>query len=206
MVASWFAEIVETRLQIIDITDTARNELLKELEALEAELAQIAEKLRAARDQEQKLDIRASDSGHVHELVVHTEGGVIQPGEVLAHIVPSDTGLVVDAQIQTIDRDQIYPGMAARVQFTAFSLRTTPQLYGRIERVASDQSTSPDGRLPPYYAVRIKLRDGEMTRLDGLDIVPGMPAEVMMTARPRTVLSYLMKPMSDQFNRAFRDE
>jgi HlyD family secretion protein len=205
-IAKTKAQIGETRLQIIDITDTARNELLKELEALEAELTQIAEQLRAARDQEEKLDIRASDNGHVHELVVHTEGGVIKPGEVLAYIVPSDTGLVVDANVQTIDRDQIYPGMTARVQFTAFSQRSTPQLYGRIERVASDQSTGPDGRVPPYYAVRIKLLDGEMKRLDGLDIVAGMPAEVMMTARPRTVLSYLMKPMTDQFNRAFRDE
>jgi hypothetical protein len=100
-----------------------------------------------------------------------------QAGRGARHIVPSDTGLVVDAQVQTIDRDQIYPGMTARVQFTAFSLRTTPQLYGPIERVASDQSTSPDGRLPPNYAKGIKLRDGEMTRLGDLDIIAGMRTE-----------------------------
>ena len=198
-------KISETKLQIIDLTTSANSEILKELEGLEAELAQLSESLRSAQDRRDKLEIRASDSGHIHELVMHTIGGVVKPGDTLAFIVPSQSKLVVDANVQTIDRDQIYPGMSARVRFTAFSQRTTPELFGEIQRVASDQSGGQDGR-PAYYAVRIALSHKEVERLGTLEIVPGMPAEVMMTAKPRTVLSYLMKPVTDQFNRAFRDE
>ena len=197
--------ITETRLQIIELDVKTRSETLKELESIEAELAQLTERLRAANDRFDKLDIRASDPGVIHELAVHTVGGVIRQGEVLASIVPTESKLVVDATVQTIDRDQIYPGMPARVRFTAFSQRTTPELSGTIAQVASDQASGRDG-VQPYYAVRIALTPSEIARLGGLEITPGMPAEVMMTAQPRTVLSYLMKPMTDQFNRAFRDE
>ena len=91
------------------------------------------------------------------------------------------------------------------MRFTAFSQRTTPELNGKIDRIASDQSGG-QHNVPPYYRVRIALTTAELKRLRGLDVVPGMPADVMMTARPRTVISYLMKPMTDQFNRAFRDD
>lgn len=197
--------ISETRLQIIELKSTVESESLKERENIEAELSQLTEKLRVAQDRFSRLEIRASDDGHIHELQAHTIGGVIRAGDVIAYVVPAASKLVVDAHVQTIDRDQIYPGMQARTRFTAFSQRTTPELTGRIERIASDQSGGRDN-IPPYYLVRITLPPDELKRLHGLDLVPGMPAEVMMTARPRTVISYLMKPIADQFNRAFRDD
>jgi membrane fusion protein, type I secretion system len=175
------------------------------MESLEAEVGQLQEKLRAARDKHNKLEIVASDRGMIHELNVHTIGGVIRAGDTLASIVPTDTALVVDAKVHTTDRDQIYPGMSTRVRFTAFNQRTTPELFGRVARIASDQSTDKENT-PPYYWVRIELLEGELARLGELEIKPGMPAEAMMTAQDRTVLSYFLKPMTDQLARAFRDE
>ncbi|MCB1526943.1 MAG: HlyD family type I secretion periplasmic adaptor subunit [Hyphomicrobiaceae bacterium] len=199
-------KIGETRLQIIDLAQSAHNDALKELESVESELAQLTEKLRAAHDRQSKLNIAAPETGYVHELIAHTIGGVIKSGDRIAFIVPTKSDLVLDAAVQTIDRDQIYPGMEARVRFSAFSQRSTPELYGKIERIASDRSGGRDHSAPPFYAVRIALEPGEIKRLGGLDIVAGMPAEVMMTAHRRTVLSYLMKPVMDQISRAFRDE
>lgn len=198
-------QISETEVQILKFDMEAQSEILKEMEALEGEVGQLQEQIRAARDKHNKLDIVASDRGLIHELAVHTIGGVVRAGDTLASIVPTETTLVVDAKVQTIDRDQVYPGMPTRVRFTAFSQRTTPELSGRVATIASDQSTDGDHQ-PPYYAVRIELVANELARLGGLEIKPGMPAEVMMTAQSRTVLSYFLKPITDQFTRAFRDE
>ncbi|MGI9480233.1 MAG: HlyD family type I secretion periplasmic adaptor subunit [Hyphomicrobiaceae bacterium] len=199
------SRIIETRQQIEELDVTALNEVLKEHETIEGELTQLSERLRAALARQARLEIRASDRGTIHELVVHTVGGVIKAGDTVASIVPSDTKLVVDANVQTIDRDQVWSGMPARVRFTAFNQRTTPELSGTIERIASDQSGGTDN-VAPYYGVRIALAPDQVARLGSAEVKPGMPAEVMMTAGPRTVLSYLTKPLTDQFNRAFRDE
>ncbi|MGI9477575.1 MAG: HlyD family type I secretion periplasmic adaptor subunit [Hyphomicrobiaceae bacterium] len=199
------SRIIETKQQIEELDVAALNEVLKELEAIEGELTQLRERLRAAQARRARLKIRASVRGTIHELAVHTIGGVIKAGDTIASIVPSDNKLVVDANVQTIDRDQVWTGMQARVRFTAFNQRTTPELMGTIARIASDQSGGTD-RNPPYYGVRITLAADQIARLGNVDVKPGMPAEVMMTAGPRTVLSYLTKPLTDQFNRAFRDE
>jgi HlyD family secretion protein len=197
------AKISETELQIATLDVNAQSEILKEREAIESELAQLTERLRAAAARYTRLDIRASDDGVIHEMTAHTVGGVIQPGAVIAQIIPTRSRLVVDAMVQTIDRDQVHEGMVARVRFTAFNKRETPELIGAIKRVASDQSGG-TGNVPPFYAVRITLDPEELSRLGNLSIKPGMPAEAIMTGQPRTILSYLTKPLTDQFGRAFQ--
>lgn len=199
------SRIIETKQQIEELDVAALSEVLKELEAIEGELTQLSERLRAARARQARLEIRASDRGTIHELAVHTIGGVIKAGDTIASIVPADNKLVIDANVQTIDRDQVWTGMPARVRFTAFNQRRTPELTGKVERIASDQSGGTD-KIPPYYGVRITLTSDQIARLGNADVKPGMPAEIMMTAGPRTVMSYLTKPLTDQFTRAFRDD
>jgi HlyD family secretion protein len=123
-------KISETELEIATLNVNAQSEILEEREKVEGELSQLTEKLRAARDRFSPLDTRASDDGVIHELAAHTVGGVIQAGAVVAQIVPVNSRLVVDAMVQTIDRDQIHDGMPARVRFTAFNQRETPALSG----------------------------------------------------------------------------
>ena len=204
-IAAAEGRINETRFQIVALDVTGRNEVLKELEAVESELQQLTERLTAARDRFSKLEIRASDSGTIHELMFHTIGGVVKPGDTIAQIVPAEANLVVDAQVNTVNRDQIWTGMLARVRFTAFNQRTTPEVTGRIIHISSDQSGGEEGETP-FYSVRIKLPPSEIQRLGNVEIKPGMPAEVLMTGQARTVISYLTKPIADQVHRAFRDD
>jgi HlyD family secretion protein len=199
------SQISETNLQILKHEMDLRGDILKELETIESEAGPLKEQLRAAQDRQARLNIVASDNGIIHELAIHTLGGVVRPGETLAMIVPSEGRHVLDAKVQAIDRDQIYLGMTARVRFSAFNQRTTPELVGHVETIGSDQATD-DKSASPYYVVRVALDDTELSRLGTLVVTPGMPAEIMMTSAPRTVLSYLLKPVSDQFERAFREE
>ncbi len=204
-IAAAEGRINETKFQIAALDVTGRNEVLKELEAVESELQQLTERLTATRDRFSKLEIRASDSGTIHELMFHTIGGVVKPGDTIAQIVPAEATLVVDAQVNTVDRDQIWTGMLARVRFTAFNQRTTPEVTGKIIHISSDQSGGEEGETP-FYSVRIKLPPSEIQRLGNVEIKPGMPAEVLMTGQARTVISYLTKPIADQVHRAFRDD
>ena len=196
--------IAELKLQIIELNEKFRDEALDELQRVEAELAELRDKHDATNDRLRKLVIRAPQAGIVHELAVHTVGGVIGPGERLLYIIPQSDELVVDAMVSPQDIDQIKTGFRVRVRFTSFNQRTTPEVKGRVIHVAADQSGG-DGDVPLHFKVRVQIIDGEASRLGSKSIVPGMPAEVMITSASRTVLSYLTKPLTDQFNRAFRD-
>jgi HlyD family secretion protein len=197
--------IPATRLRLVELKENYRDTALRELEKVEGELSQLQEKRAGIADRLSRVEINAPVSGRVHELAVHTIGGVIKTGDTLLSIVPDSDTLVVDAHVHPVNIDRVRQGMDARIRFTAFNMRTTPELAGKIAVVSADQ-TAPADNQPPYFKVRVRLASGELSRLKGLDVTPGMPAEVMITSEERTVLNYLIKPISDQLNRAFREE
>lgn len=198
-------KVSDIELKLTELDFKERTEILQELEQVETEIGQLDEQLIAARDRRKRLDIRASDNGVVHQLSVHTVGGVVSASDTLAYVVPSDSRLVVDAKLATVDRDQVSEGKQARIRFTAFSQRTTPEISGHVVHVASDQSQSQPDQ-PPFYSVRIAIDpDQSMDVLDQA-IKPGMPAEVLIIGNRRTILSYVAKPLVDQFTRAFREQ
>ena len=198
-------KITETELQLLELGENHRTEALKELQSVEADLSQLAEHRRGLEDKLQRLDIRSPATGRVHEVAVHTVGGVIGAGEMLLYVVPDADDLVIDARVQLQQIDNVREGMPARSRFTAFNQRTTPELGAHVLWISPDQTT-PEANQEPYFKVRLRLDKGEIDRLGGLEIAAGMPAEVLITAQERTVASYLMKPLFDQFNRAFREE
>lgn len=198
-------KITETELQLLELGENHRTEALKELQSVEADLSQLAEHRRGLEDKLQRLDIRSPATGRVHEVAVHTVGGVIGAGEMLLYVVPDADDLVIDARVQLQQIDNVREGMPARIRFTAFNQRTTPELGAHVLWISPDQTT-PEANQEPYFKVRLRLDKGEIERLQGLEIAAGMPAEVLITAQERTVASYLMKPLFDQFNRAFREE
>ena len=139
----------------------------------------------------------------VHQSTVHTVGGVITPGEAIMLIVPEADALTVEAKLAPQDIDQVRVGQTAALRFSAFNQRTTPELNGVVSRVSADLTT--DQRTgAAYYVVRITLSDREIARLGGLRLVPGMPVETFIRTGERTVLSYVMKPFTDQITRSFR--
>ena len=196
-------KISEIELQILQIDQDLRSEVAKDLREVQGKIAELVERKVAAEDQLKRIDIRAPQNGMVHQSTVHTVGGVITPGEAIMLIVPEADALTVEAKLAPQDIDQVRVGQTAALRFSAFSQRTTPELDGVVSRVSADLTT--DQRTgAAYYVVRIMLSDSELARLEGLRLVPGMPVEAFIRTGERTVLSYVMKPFTDQITRSFR--
>ena len=197
-------QIAEVKLKLIEIKQGYRKEALDELQAVEGELSQLVEKRLALETKLQRLDIRAPVSGRIQELALHTVGGVVGAGNTLAYIIPDNDELVIDAMIQPKEIDRVHQGATARVRFTSFDRTTTPELVGHIVWISPDQEVVSENRAPAFK-VRIALNGEELKQLGGSAIGPGMEAEVMLTGTQRTVLSFLLKPMTDQLQRTFRE-
>lgn len=195
--------ISEIQLKVLQIDEDLRTEVGKELAEIRAKRAELVERRVAQEDQLKRVDLVAPQDGTIFQRSVHTVGGVIQAGEVLMLVVPDSDELIIEAKVAPQDVDQIHVGQPAVVQFSAFNRRTTPELNGEVIGLGAD-ITQDDRRNEAYYAVRIRIPDKELARLDGLQPMAGMPVEVFIKTSPRTVLSYLTKPLREQFDRAFR--
>jgi HlyD family secretion protein len=194
--------IAETELKILQIDEDLRTDVGKELAEIRGKKSELVEKRVAAEDQLKRIDLIAPQGGKVFQQSVHTVGGVIQAGEAVMLIVPDGDSLTVEAKIPPQEIDQIHMGQRAVLRFAAFNQRTTPELNGEVMRIGADVSQD-EKKNESYYAVRIRVAEGELARLGGLKPVAGMPVEAFIQTTPRTVLSYLMKPMRDQITKAF---
>jgi HlyD family secretion protein len=197
-------KISEVELQIIQLDQDLRSEVAKELREIQARFSEYVERKVAADDQLKRIDIRAPMEGVVHQLAVHTVGGVIQAGEQLMLIVPESERLIVEARVNPQDIDQIKIGQRAVMRFAAFNQRTTPEVYGTVTRIAAD-ITVEQRTGASYYVVRIELSEKEVSRLGQVKLVAGMPVESFIETDQRSILSYLVKPITDHGIRAFRD-
>jgi HlyD family secretion protein len=198
-------KISETELKILQIDQDFRSNVAKELADVRAKYAETFEKKVAARDQTDKLELRAPQAGVVHDLTIHTRGGVIAPGETIMTIVPDTDSLIVETHVAPQDIDQIKLGQSAMLRFTNFNQRTTPEIDGEVSRIGADISRD-DKTSSTYFVVRITIGHDQMKKLGNARLVPGMPVEVFIRTGDRTVLSYLMKPLADQTHRAFREK
>ena len=176
--------------------------MVKELGETQGKEAELVEREVAARDQLDRIEIRAPTSGVVHQLSAHTIGGVIRAGDAIMEIVPDADDLLVEARLQPQDIDQVRPGQKAFVRLSAFNQRVTPQLTGAVSFVSANTSRDQQANAS-YFTVRVVLPDDQRRRLGDLQLVPGMPAEVFMQTGSRTMLNYLLKPITEQIGRAF---
>ena len=198
-------KILELEIQISELSVTKMTEVIQELREVELERVELVEKIYAAQDVLRRTEIRAPIAGSVVSMKVYTRGGVIKSGEPLMDIVPSGEKLVIEAQLDPSDIDVVYPGLPAQVRFTAFSQRNSVPVDGRIAWVSADQLTDERTGLS-YYLVRVELTPNTPSPSVGLKLYPGMQAEVMIITGNRTPLSYLIKPITDSFNRALREQ
>lgn len=197
--------IAETELQILQVEHDLSADVARELRELDARLGELVERKVAAEDQLRRLDLRAPQGGLVHELAVHTVGGVIAPGDVVMLIVPTGDALAVDVKILPTDIDQLALGAPVNIRFSAFNQRTTPEIDGSLSQVSANVTT--DVRTgASYYTARIALDAASLPKLGGLKLVPGMPAEAFIKTSERRVIALMMKPLTDQLNRAFRED
>ncbi|MDP4024011.1 HlyD family type I secretion periplasmic adaptor subunit [Methylobacterium sp. NEAU 140] len=197
-------KIAETELQILQIDGDMRTEVGKDLAEIRGRLSELAEKRVAAEDQLKRVEMRAPQAGTVHQLTVHTIGGLVTPAEPAMLIVPDDDQLVVEVRVQPQDIDSVRVGQPAMLRLSAFNARTTPEIAGEVSRLSADVTQDPKTGTS-FYAARIRISPEERARLGGLRLIPGMPAEAYMQIGERSVLSYLTKPLADQVAKAWRE-
>ena len=195
--------IAELELKIHQIDQDLASEVGKELAEIRAKKSEMSERRVAAEDQLKRIDLVSPQAGRVFQRNVHTVGGVIQAGEPLMLIVPDSDTLIVDAKVAPQDIDQIHVGQHAVLRFAAFNQRTTPEVDGEVIHIGADV-TQEDKATEPYYSVRIRVAESGLASLQGLQLLAGMPVEAFIETTPRTVASFLVKPLSDQLARAFR--
>jgi HlyD family secretion protein len=198
------AAVAETRLQVIALDQDRATEVMKDLREAQAKVAELTERRAAAEDMLKRVEIRAPRSGLVHQLSVHTVGGVIAPGEQIMQIVPANDALIIEARVSPRDIDQVHAGQPAVVRFPAFSQRTTPEFEGQVVQVAADLTEDPQSR-ERYFAARLAFAEESQPR-GQFQLLPGMSAEVFIRTTERTPLSYFLKPLSDQVERTFRED
>lgn len=197
-------KITETQLQILQVDSDMRTEVGKDLSEIRAKWSELVEKRVAAEDQLKRVDLRAPQDGVVHQMTVHTVGGLVIPSEPAMLIVPSSDQLAVEVRIQPQDIDSVQLDQRAVLRFSAFNQRTTPEIDGQVTRVSADVSQDPKTGLS-YYTVRIGVAEAERARLGNLRLVPGMPVEAFLQIGERSVISYLTKPLTDQIAKAWRE-
>ena len=204
-VAQAKAKIVETELEIIQVDRDLASEVAKELREIEGKIGEFVERKVAAEDQLKRIDIRAPQDGVVHQSIAHTVGGVITPSDAIMLVVPEADKLIVEAKVTPQDIDQLRLGQEAMLRFSAFNQRTTPQITGTLKQISADITTE-ERTGTSYYTIRVAMSDKDVALLGDRTLVPGMPVEVFVTTSDRRVLSYLVKPLTDQITRAFREQ
>lgn len=198
------SRIGEVQLEKLALEETARNDAQRELRVVEANIAELHERRDAVSDRLLRTEIRSPIDGIVNELSVTTLGGVVTPAETLATIVPADADLKVEVRLRTVDVDQISLGQPARLRFSAFNQRTTPEIPGEIIRVAAAAQYD-DATGEAFYVADVSFEAGR-DLISGLELRPGMPVEVFVETAHMSPATYLVKPFTDQLNRAFREE
>jgi HlyD family secretion protein len=203
-IASKRGEIGETRLRIIQIDKDLSSEVIKELREAQTKIVELMEKRLAAETRLKHTEIRAPRSGIVHQLSVHTVGGVVTAGEPIMLIVPEQDALIFEAHVSPSDIDQVQVGQRTMIRLHAFDPGLTPEIIGKVLMISPDSITETQTSTP-YYLVRIQVTEEGLAKLGRRVLVPGMLAEAFIETQPRTVLSYLLKPLSERIAHVFRE-
>lgn len=204
-IASSEMQIGETRLQILQIQKQFQEEVAGKLSEVQAQLYDVNQRYSATNDKVNRIQIKAPAAGRVMGMSVHNIGSVITPGRPILDIVPQGEELVVEARVSPIDIDRVHVGLVAEVRFSAFKQAVTPKTMGTLIGLSADRIT--DERTgQPYYTAKIELTPDSYAKLGNLELLPGMPADVLINTGERTVFEYLMQPITNAFARAFIED
>ena len=203
-VAELDGEATQMDLEVLKLRTRAREEAIAELRDLQVRRVELAEQVRALDGRLSRLVVTAPLGGVVLEMSVFAERSVIRPADPILYIVPQDRPLVIQTRVDPIHVDQVYPGQPVTLRLPTFDARTTPELFGTIVRVSPDALTD-EATGATYYQAEALPDPGEAAKLGDQVLLPGMPVEAYLRTEDRTPLAYLVKPLADYFNRAFRE-
>jgi HlyD family secretion protein len=214
-IAQTKGKISEIALQLLQIDEDFRSNVLSEATQTEVKLKEAQEAKISTEHLFNRLNIVAPASGIIHELQVNSRGSVIRPGDYVITIIPREERLVIQARVKQTDIDQLSMEQNVVLRFPTFSRRSTPELHGKVVRIGADitqdarqrdtLSQDQSGR-ELYYPVRVVIEEDQLKLLGGQKLISGMVSECYFQTQDRTVMSYLMKPITDQFNRSMREK
>lgn len=196
--------IAQIEVEIVKQRAERSEAAVSELRDVSVRTAELAEKRNALLGTLSRLELKAPMDGVVHEMQIHALGAVIRPAEPVLYIVPRTRDLVVSAKVDIYHVDSVHPGQDAVLRFSAFDARSTPELEGAVLRVSPD-AVNDERTGAAYYTVKIAAKPDELPRLGEKSLIPGMPVDVFIQTGERSPLSFLLKPFSDYFFRAFRE-
>ncbi len=197
--------IAEAEIRILELRTEQVNEVVAELREVETQLLDLQERLRAAEDVQLRTEVISPSDGIVVDMQVHTPGAVIQPGQRVLDVVPGDAKLVIEARVNPTDVDVVRAGLSAQVRLVAFNQRVTPTVEGTVSWISADRLTD-EATGESYFTAQIELDDPNDPRLEGLKLLPGMPAEVLIRTGERTLVQYLVSPVQQSFTRSLREQ
>jgi HlyD family secretion protein len=197
-------KIGETALQISQTEKNFDSEVLRELRATLDTVGQLEQQRIAAEDKLLRVDITSPIDGVVNGLTVHTIGGVIEAGKPILNVVPQGERLIVAVKVQPNMIDQVRVGQRAVIKLKNFDRRTAPDLYGEVTFVSADREIDPRTQ-EEFYRATAEIGDDSMRKLEGVRLIAGMPADVFIQTTERTVLQYLVRPLSDQISHTFKE-
>ena len=194
----------EIEIEILKLEEEFRAQVLEKLSQIRLSLNELREQEIAALDRLKRVEIRAPRRGFVHQLTVHTVGGVIGAGETAMLIVPDEDNLIVEARVGPQDIDQLSVGQEVVLRFSGLNQRTTPELRSTLSGISPDIAMD-DQTGEQFYLVRISLPREQLARLGDAPIVPGMPVDTFIQTNHRTVIAYLLQPITDHLQKVFRE-
>lgn len=197
--------ITELELEELRLTSQRREDAETELRNIGYRELELAERRRSQSEQIDRLDLRAPVAGIVYGMSVTTPRAVIRPAEPVLYIVPQDRPLVIAAKVSPINVDEVSVGQPVSLRFPAFASRTTPQLFGQVTKISADALVD-EATHASYFRAEVMLNPGEVEKLGAAVLLPGMPAEVYIRTGERSPLTYLLKPFTDYFSRAWRED
>lgn len=192
-------------LALTGIESDFQSEIAGEITTARLELADVEERIVGAKDVLRRLEIRSPQAGIVTNIRVRTPGSAVTPGEALLDIVPESEPLLIEMHVSTRDIDSIAVGSQAQIRLTAYNQRSHLPVAGKVIYVAADQSVDEKSNMA-YFVARAQVDPNSLAANPDMRLYPGMPAEVLIVHKPRRAIDYLVSPVTDSFNRAFRED
>ncbi len=195
----------EARLEMVQLKQQFREEVVTQLREIETQVADLVEQLIAAEDVMTRLEIYAPTTGVAQNVEITTVGAVIRPGQPLLEMAPAQSQLVVAARVAPLDVHDVYVGQEAQVRFVALDIRHMPPIFGTVRTVSGDRIVDQTTGVE-YFLVQIAVAPSEMKKTGDQRVHPGMPAEIIVQTGSRTFMDYLLRPLMDAVSRGMNEE
>ena len=204
-IASLRTQIIEAEEQVARAETQRVERAVTDLSDVRSTLSDVDEQLAAANAVLDRVIVRAPTDGVIVSIARNKAGAVIAPGETMAEMLPTSDDLIVEARLSPLDIDVVSVGQDASLRFSALNARITPEVDARVTYVSADRLID-QATQEPYYTARLEIAETLPQSIAREQIYPGMPVETFISTGDRTFLEYLTKPITDSFQRSFREE